>query len=87
LLKDLEGLSEKNHYKQFNSDTLDSITKQIMEETKPKNYGNPWTKALEVELMECVDRGCSSEEIAKKLERTTVSVELNIKRIKMGVLI
>jgi len=54
-----------------------------LEEAKPKNHGNPWTKALEVELIEYVDRGYSSEEIAKKLERTTVSIELTIKRIKI----
>jgi len=53
------------------------------EETKPKNHGNPWTKALEVELMEYVDRRYSSEKIARKLERTTVSIELAIKRIKI----
>ena len=31
-----------------------------LEEAKPKNHGNPWTKALEIELIEYVDRGYPS---------------------------
>lgn len=47
------------------------------------NHGKPWTRALEVELMELVDNGFTSDEIAKKIKRTPLSVELTIKRVKI----
>jgi len=54
-----------------------------MEENTPKNHGKPWTKEDRVLLKKYFDRGYSIEIISRIFKRSTVSIELMIKKTEI----
>ncbi|SVE57448.1 uncharacterized protein METZ01_LOCUS510302, partial [marine metagenome] len=58
-----------------------------VEEIKPSNHGKLWTNTLELELMEYVEKGYSTDNLAKMFERTNISIELTVRRIKIDTFI